>query len=600
VAADELPVISSAHWSRIIPRYRRFVSAPLTSLGPREPDKMWLRTVLWFSHQKQREAIVPTVSQSSTAVTLDARVSDLSNSPTPAPHAVAFVEGSSPQITTETASLLRTRLRAAAGLLGLAFGSFLLWRFLNVGIRPTGDFLFHSLVTGTLVYAYVSLCQKCAFSLTLLRVYELAIFGLPVSYFAYSQYWTSKLLASQGLMFNDLAAWVGTIFIYAMFIPNTWRRAAVFLGTMSVLPLSLSAYLWWTDPTYAQILTAHRMFLFQTFVVMGVSFLAATYGTHVINTLRREAFEAKQLGQYRLVSLIGSGGMGDVYLAEHQLMKRPVAIKLIRPGKAADKQALARFEREVRATAKLSHWNTIEIFDYGRTEDGTFYYVMEYLPGMSLADLVERHGPLPPARAIHLLMQTCDALSEAHGRGLIHRDLKPGNIYAAQRGGYYDVAKLLDFGLAKPIATETEPVHLTQEGSITGSPLYMAPEQALGDSEPDERSDIYSLGAVAYFMLAGRPPFEGERAIKIILSHAHDAVVPPTQLRSDLPGDMEQVILRCLAKNPAERYSSASALREALAECEHAGGWSSQDAADWWKANGRADHEAEALAASAI
>lgn len=543
---------------------------------------------------------MPTVSQSSTDITLDARVGDLSNSPTPAPHAVEFVEGSSPQITTETASLLRNRLRAAAGLMGLAFGSFLIWRLFNNGIRPHGDFLFHFLVTSTLVYAFVSLCKKCALSLKVLRFYELAIFALPVAYFAYQQFWTSQFLARQGLMFNDLAAWVGTIFIYAMFIPNTWRRAAVFIGIMCALPLSLSAYLWWTDPTYARILMEHRMFLFETFVIMGVSFLAATYGTHVINTLREEAFEAKQLGQYRLVSLIGSGGMGDVYLAEHQLMKRPVAIKLIRPGKAADKQALARFEREVRATAKLSHWNTIEIFDYGRTEDGTFYYVMEYLPGMSLADLVEKHGPLPPSRAIHLLMQTCDALSEAHGRGLIHRDLKPGNIYAAQRGGYYDVAKLLDFGLAKPISTDAQPVHLTQEGSITGSPLYMAPEQALGDSEPDERSDIYSLGAVAYFMLTGRPPFEGDRAIKIILSHAHDAVVPPSQLRTDLPPDIERVILRCLAKNPAERYDSAAALREALAECGHYGGWTSLDAANWWKAYGQTHQEAEALAASAI
>ncbi len=543
---------------------------------------------------------MPTVSPSSTDITLDARVGDLSNSPTPAPHAVEFVEGSSPQITTETASLLRTRLRAAAGLLGLAFGSFLIWRWINNGIQPYGDFLFHFLVTGTLVYAFVSLCRKCALSLTILRIYELAVFALPVAYFAYQQFWTSRYLAQQGLMFNDLAAWVGTIFIYAMFIPNTWRRAAVFIGIMCALPLSLSAYLWWTDPTYARILMEHRMFLFETFVIMGVSFLAATYGTHVINSLREEAFEAKQLGQYRLVSLIGSGGMGDVYLAEHQLMKRPVAIKLIRPGKAADKQALARFEREVRATAKLSHWNTIEVFDYGRTEDGTFYYVMEYLPGMSLADLVEKHGPLPPSRAIHLLMQTCDALSEAHGRGLIHRDLKPGNLYSAQRGGYYDVAKLLDFGLAKPISTDNQPVHLTQEGSITGSPLYMAPEQALGDSEPDERSDIYSLGAVAYFMLTGRPPFEGDRAIKIILSHAHDAVVPPSRLRADLPLDIEQVILRCLAKNPAERYGSAAALREALGECGQYGGWTSQDAANWWKANGQSHHEAEALAASAI
>ena len=334
--------------------------------------------------------------------------------------------------------------------------------------------------------------------------------------------------------------------------------------------------------------------------MLAVTYLCSVYGTHIINTLRHEAFEARQLGQYRLCRLIGSGGMGEVYLAEHQMMKRPVAIKLIRPGKAGDPQALARFEREVRATAKLSHWNTIEIFDYGRTDDGTFYYVMEYLPGLSLSDLVDRHGPLPPARAIHLLMQTCDALAEAHGRGLIHRDIKPGNIFSAQRGGVHDVAKLLDFGLAKPISAEAEPVQLTQEGSITGSPLFMSPEQALGDSEPDARSDIYSLGAVAYYLLTGPPPFDGEQPIKVILAHAHDPVVPPSHLRSDIPPDLEQVVLRCLAKNPADRYPDARSVRRALFECVASGGWTHEDAADWWRSNGAADVDAQAMAASAI
>jgi serine/threonine-protein kinase len=543
---------------------------------------------------------VPTVSESSNAITLDAHVGDLSTPPGTALNAVAIVEGSCPQISAETATLLRNRLRAAAGLLFLAFGSFFAWRLWTSGIEPSYDFFSHLGVTAILGAAYGSLCRKCAISLKILRAYELAIFGTTVAYFVYQQYWVSKVLAERGMTSDQLAPWVGTVFIYAMFIPNTWRRASIFLGTMCALPVLLAIFLWWQDPAYASAMAHHRMFLVQHVIIMGVTFLAATYGTHVINALREEAFEAKQLGQYRLVNLIGAGGMGEVYLAEHQLMKRPVAIKLIRPSKAADKQALARFEREVRATAKLSHWNTIEIFDYGQTEDGTFYYVMEYLPGLSLSDLVEKHGPLPPGRAIHLLTQTCDALSEAHGRGLIHRDLKPGNIFSAFRGGYHDVAKLLDFGLAKPISTDSEPIHLTQEGSITGSPLYMAPEQALGDSEPDERSDIYSLGAVAYFLLTGRPPFEGERPIKIILAHAHDAVSPPSQHRGGLPSDLEQIILKCLAKNPLDRYRSARELGGALADCQAAAEWTSADASAWWKANGKANHQAEALEASAI
>ena len=203
--------------------------------------------------------------------------------------------------------------------------------------------------------------------------------------------------------------------------------------------------------------------------------------------------------------------MGEVFLAEHELLKRPCAVKLIRPEVVLRAGTIDRFEREVRINATLSHPNTVEIFDYGRTEDGTYYYVMEYLPGMSLADLVERHGPLPPGRAVYLLRQVALALQEAHEAGLIHRDIKPSNIFAARRGGMDDVAKLLDFGLVRPAATASSP-RTSDEGQILGTPLYMSPEQATNSRPLDARSDIYSLGAVAYYLLTGRPPFdEGTR-----------------------------------------------------------------------------------------
>jgi len=565
---------------------------------------MTVRTISASRFETAAGDVVPSApGPLSSADTLDALPSAIQSGADPQCRHVAFIKGSNPQIAGEIANVLRGRLRAAAGILGLSFGLFFLYRLIT-GSGPGGSdnltFYFHFLVAVVLIACFFLLCRRCAIRLGALRVFELVIFGLPVCYFLIYDYKLLTVMLSRHYIPNPLAYWVGTVFVYAMFIPNTWRRAAAVIGCICAAPAFLLVYLAFTNSDFAAAITSGSGFLVEFSILLGVTFLAATHGTHLINSLRHEAFEAKQLGNYKLLHPIGSGRMGDVYLAEHRLMKRPCAIKLIRPGKAADPHVLARFEREVRATAKLSHWNTIEIFDYGRTEDGTFYYVMEYLPGLSLADLVDRHGPLPPARAVSLLLQTCDALAEAHGRGLIHRDIKPGNIFAAQRGGYYDVAKLLDFGLAKPISGDTLPVQLTQDGAITGSPLYMSPEQALGESEPDGRSDVYSLGAVAYFLLTGAPPFAGDKAIKLIMAHAHDAVTPPSKLRPEIPADLEAVVLRCLAKDPADRYQTVRDLQRALSDCVAAGGWTEQDAASWWRENGSTDEHAESLAAAAI
>ena len=306
-----------------------------------------------------------------------------------------------------------------------------------------------------------------------------------------------------------------------------------------------------------------------TLIILAVG---SASGAHLISRLRQEVAEARQLGQYRLRRRIGSGGMGEVYLAEHQLLKRPCAVKLIRRDRVTDPTALARFEREVRLTAMLSHPNTVEIFDYGRTEDGTYYYVMEYLMGQSLADLVARDGPLPPGRAVYLLRQVCGALREAHAAGLIHRDIKPSNIFAAQRGGMDDVAKLLDFGLVLPRTWALAP-HLSEEGQILGTPLFMSPEQAAGGQQLDERSDIYSLGAVAYYLLTGRPPFDADGAIAVMIAHARDPVVPPSQVQVGIPDDLERVVLRCLAKDPTDRFQDAASLERALGDCTCSGYW---------------------------
>jgi serine/threonine-protein kinase len=225
---------------------------------------------------------------------------------------------------------------------------------------------------------------------------------------------------------------------------------------------------------------------------------------------------------------------------------------------------------------------------------------MEYQPGLSLEDLLNLHGPLPAERAVHLLRQTCQALREAHGIGLIHRDIKPGNVLAAQRGGLHDVVKLLDFGLVKPV-TEAPSARLSREGGISGTPLFMSPEQARGLSDLDARSDIYSLGAVGYALFTGRPPFEAANPMEVMIAHARDAVVPPSKHQTDVPADLEIVILRCLAKNPEDRFQDVDSLEQALAECAAADQWTQSRAARWWQENDLAaemPHELSVMSAS--
>jgi eukaryotic-like serine/threonine-protein kinase len=265
---------------------------------------------------------------------------------------------------------------------------------------------------------------------------------------------------------------------------------------------------------------------------------------------------------------LGAGGMGEVYLAKHALLRRPCAIKLIRPERARNLQDLRRFEREVQATATLTHPNTVQVFDYGHAEDGTFYYVMEYLPGLTLEQLVQQYGPLPPLRAVHLLRQVCAALREAHEIGLIHRDIKPSNVMVCERGGQHDTVKLLDFGLVLP--PPGAPDDLTQESTLAGTPAYMSPEQAGNQEGIDARSDVYSVGALAYFLLTGAPPFAGRSLVQVLAAHLHESPAPLTQHRLDVPPDLQAVVMRCLAKDPAERFVDAESLEAALANCHTA------------------------------
>jgi serine/threonine-protein kinase len=276
--------------------------------------------------------------------------------------------------------------------------------------------------------------------------------------------------------------------------------------------------------------------------------------------------------------------MGEVYLAEHALLRRPCAIKLIRPERAGEQSDLLRFEREVQATASLTHPNTVEILDYGHAQDGTFYYVMEYLPGLNLEQLVKRHGRLAPERVVHLLRQLCGALREAHASGLIHRDIKPSNVLVCERGGRHDVAKLLDFGLVQDHVPTQDEQRLTREGVIAGTPDYMSPEQAAGKTDLDRRSDIYSLGGLAYFLLSGQPPFVRQTTIQTLAAQIYETPAGLERSGCDVPADLEAVILRCLEKDPERRFPDAESLDAALARCGCAGRWTDELASDWWSA----------------
>ncbi|MEO7097711.1 MAG: serine/threonine-protein kinase [Polyangiales bacterium] len=316
--------------------------------------------------------------------------------------------------------------------------------------------------------------------------------------------------------------------------------------------------------------------------------LAATI-SRAMYGLRQEASRAQQYGQYTLVEKIGQGGMGVVYRAQHAFLRRPTAVKLL-PRDRTGTLALERFEREVQLTATLTHPNTVKVFDYGRTPDGVFYYAMEYLDGETLQDIVDATGPMPAARVAHVMKQMAGALVEAHEAGLIHRDLKPANAMLCTQGGMPDVVKVLDLGLAHEIDAP-RPVRDGGKNLVhpSGTPLYLSPEAIQKDSPVTAASDLYALGAVAYFMLTGRDVFSGATAIEIYAKHVWSQPLRPSEVmngRSDAAlSTLEPIVLACLEKNPAHRPPSARELLRRLAACD-VPPWTEDDARAWWQSKG--------------
>jgi tRNA A-37 threonylcarbamoyl transferase component Bud32 len=503
-----------------------------------------------------------------------------------------FESGS--QHSAEIPGMLRTRLRIA-GVIALAgFVTFFVKGiFAPYPDQTAMDLVLHGVIIGLQALCCLVLFSRLSLRISCLRTLEAVIFGSMAIFFAYLQYrifahghflsWATSDHQDEvmNLAVNaNTFRWFTLIVLYGMFIPNTWQRCVMIVSAIAATPLALTFLICFPCNVMGQYWGRAT---FDEAAMLGLGAAIALFGSYKINTLQDAASQARKLGQYRLLRRLGAGGMGEVYLGEHMLLRRQCAIKVIRHDQSADATAVSRFEREVQAMATLTHWNTVEVYDYGHDPEGTFYYVMEYLPGISLQDMVDDYGPLPPSRAIYFLRQLCGALREAHGVGLIHRDIKPSNVIVCKRGGIDDVAKLLDFGLVQDLAVNAQDGKLTMQGSILGSPPFISPEQAIGKTDVDARTDIYALGGLGYFLLTGRPPFERESTMELLVAHIHEDPEPIRRLEPSVPEAVERVLMRCLRKKPEERFATVVELEHALAACPGANDWNCELAAQWWQ-----------------
>ncbi len=359
-------------------------------------------------------------------------------------------------------------------------------------------------------------------------------------------------------------------------------------GVVALVALpGLAAQIRASDPILQQDLTDPAVYAIRAFMVLFAGMVAAGVTVMARRLVLAGVHRAHERGSYQLLELLGHGGMGEVWLAEHRMLARPAAVKIIKPqalGRDGDERGrtvLQRFEQEAQATALLRSPHTIELFDFGLADDGTFYYVMELLDGFDLETLVDEHGPQPAERVVYLIRQACLSLAEAHARGLIHRDVKPANTHVCRYGLEVDFVKVLDFGLVKDSGGHD--VRLTGEQMTLGTPAYMAPEMALG-GELDGRSDIYSVGCVAYWMLTGQRVFAGETAVQVVARHLGDAPVPPSQATElEVPEALDRLVLDCLAKQPADRPADAGQLVERLDTLGLADAWSRDRRERWWQ-----------------
>jgi hypothetical protein len=375
------------------------------------------------------------------------------------------------------------------------------------------------------------------------------------------------------------------ILVYAMVVPTAPLKmcvACLVAASMDPMAAGMATLRGVAAPSVANAILLY----YPNYICAVIAVLPSVTLRHMGQRITR----AHELGSYELVEKLGEGGMGEVWRAEHRLLVRPAAIKLIRPemlGPAGERDArlmLGQFEREAQATAVLNSPHTIDVFDFGLTRDGAFYYVMELLMGRDLESLIRDFGALPADRVTYLLCQICHSLAEAHARGLVHRDIKPANVYVCQMGLDYDFVKVLDFGLVR-FSTRGNGATLFASTSVTtGTPAYMAPEAILGDSRVDTRSDVYSIGCVAYWMLTGQLVFTADSPMKMLMAHVEQAPPPPShRVELPIPSELEAIVLACLDKNPDQRPQSAQVLWQSLLDCRGRETWTPEMARRWWE-----------------
>jgi hypothetical protein len=427
------------------------------------------------------------------------------------------------------------------------------------------------------------------------RIVNLGLFYQVVMSFALAigDYWStfrempSRWLTSDVVGYSIVAIWM---LCFTMLVPARPRNALIaLLGSAAAVPLTILGLMRAGDiPAMAP-----PQFLFAFCLPYLICAGVAYYSARILYGLGRELRRAQEMGSYHLLDLLGRGGMGEVWRARHKLLARPAAIKLISRTKLAGDPGMwenltERFEKEAQATAALQSPHTVSLYDYGAAADGSLYYVMEFLEGIDLESLVERFGPQEPGRTIHILRQACRSLDEAHRRGLVHRDIKPGNIYLCRQAFEYDFVKVLDFGLVKRVASfaGAEEAGGTAIGMITGTPAYIAPEIAHGGSTVDGRADIYALGCVAFWLLTGRQDFEEESPLATIIAHTNKAPTPAGAVSElDIPSALDDLVLGCLAKNPEERPAAAAALHDALGDVRVEPSWTQARAGRWWESH---------------